>query len=76
MAMDTKTLKDMLQAAFPGDAIMIEDLVGDNDHYHVTITSAKFQGLSRVAQHKLVYSALGGKMGGELHAMKVTTRTP
>jgi stress-induced morphogen len=59
--------------ALPGAEIEITDLAGDGDHYAAVVTAPQFQGLSRVKQHQLVYNALGGRMGGVLHALKLTT---
>jgi stress-induced morphogen len=69
-------LKAMIVAAFPDAEVTITDLAGDNDHYAAHVVSAAFEGLSRVAQHKAVYAALGGRMGGELHALQLTTAVP
>jgi stress-induced morphogen len=63
-------------AALPGATIELTDLAGDDDHWAVTVTAPQFTGISRVAQHKLVYAAFGGRMGGELHALQVTTKVP
>ena len=54
----------------------ISKIVGDNDHWAATVTAPQFAGLTRVAQHKLVYEALGGRMGGVLHALQLTTAVP
>jgi stress-induced morphogen len=69
-------LEAQLREAFPDADIVVEDLAGDGDHYRARITSAAFGGLSRVGQHKLVYAALRGKMGGELHALALETGAP
>ena len=69
-------LEAELRKAFPDAEILIEDLAGDGDHYRARITSTAFQGLTRVRQHQLVYAALGGKMGGELHALALETGAP
>lgn len=55
---------------------MIQDLAGDGDHYSATVVSEAFRGKSRVQQHQMVYAALKGKMGGELHALALTTSSP
>ena len=60
-------------AALPGAVVVITDLAGDGDHYAARVTAAQFGGLSRVKQHQLVYNALGGRMGGVLHALQLTT---
>ena len=73
MPMPSDELEAHLREAFPDASITIEDLAGDGDHYRARITSAQFVGLSRVRQHQLVYAALKGKMGGELHALALET---
>ncbi|MBT5435209.1 MAG: BolA family transcriptional regulator [Alphaproteobacteria bacterium] len=76
MAMQASEIKAMIVEAFPDAVVEIEDLRGDGDHYAATVTTDAFAGKSRVAQHQLVYKALKGKMGGDLHALALTTRTP
>jgi stress-induced morphogen len=76
MPMAQADLEADLRAAFPDARIVIEDLAGDGDHYKARITSVQFAGLSRVKAHQLVYAALKGKMGGELHALALETLTP
>ena len=76
MGMREDDLKAMIEAAFPDAVVSITDLAGDNDHYAAHVVSAAFRGLTRVAQHKAVYAALGGRMGGELHALQLTTAVP
>jgi len=66
----------MIRAALPDATVEITDLAGDGDHYAAKVTSAAFAGLTRVRQHQLVYSALGGRMGGVLHALQLTTGVP
>jgi stress-induced morphogen len=66
----------MIKAALPDAVVEITDLAGDGDHYAARVTSASFAGKTRVAQHKLVYEALGGRMGGALHALQLTTAVP
>ena len=73
MPMEVDTLRSMLLDAFPDAEIEIVDLAGDGDHYKAVIRSNSFDGKSRVAQHQLVYAALKGKMGGELHALALDT---
>lgn len=73
MAMAASELERMLRLAFADADIRIEDLAGDGDHYRAVIRSAAFAGKSRVAQHQLVYAALQGKMGGDLHALALDT---
>ena len=76
MPMSADTLEAELRAAFPGAVIAIDDLAGDGDHYRARIVSPAFSGLSRVRQHQLVYAALKGKVGGELHALAIETAAP
>ena len=66
----------MIRTALPDAQVTITDLAGDNDHYAAHVVSSAFAGKTRVAQHKLVYEALGGRMGGELHALQLTTAVP
>ena len=73
MPMPLADLEAHLREAFPGAAITIEDLAGDGDHYKAKIVSDAFTGLPRIKQHQLVYAALKGKMGGELHALALET---
>lgn len=76
MAMTRETLEGFLTEAFPDAEIILTDLAGDNDHWQAEIVSPQFKGKSRVAQHQMVYAALKGKMGGELHALALKTRAP
>lgn len=76
MPMSVETLRQHLADAFPGAEIAIEDLAGDGDHYRARIVSSAFAGLARVRQHQLVYAALKGQMGGELHALALETSAP
>jgi stress-induced morphogen len=76
MAMAASEIESMIKAALPDAEVEITDLAGDGDHYAARVTSASFAGKSRVAQHKLVYEALGGRMGGALHALQLTTAVP
>ena len=76
MPMSVTALEAELRAAFPDAEIAIDDLAGDGDHYRARITSGAFAGLSRIRQHQLVYAALRGKMGGELHALALETSAP
>lgn len=73
MAMDLNTLQTLLANALPDAQIRIDDLRGDGEHYAAYITSPSFEGKSRVQQHQMVYAALGGKMGHELHALQIHT---
>lgn len=76
MAMEQEAIIALLRTALPNAEIEMIDLAGDNDHWKAVIVSEQFRGKSRVAQHQLVYAALGDKMGGELHALALETRTP
>ena len=76
MAMTRETLEGFLIEAFPDAEITLTDLAGDNDHWQAEIVSPQFKGKARVAQHQMVYAALKGKMGGELHALALKTRAP
>ena len=75
MPMTADEITRRIKTALPDATIALRDLAGDNDHWEVTVTSAAFAGLSRVAQHKLVYSAFGTDMGTTLHALAVKTVT-
>jgi stress-induced morphogen len=66
----------MIRAAIPDAQVTITDLAGDGDHYAAHVVSARFSGMPRVRQHQLVYASLGGRMGGELHALQLTTASP
>ncbi|MFO6428899.1 BolA/IbaG family iron-sulfur metabolism protein [Erythrobacter sp. W302b] len=76
MPMSASAIEAAILAALPGATVELRDLAGDDDHWAATVTAPQFAGLSRVAQHKLVYAAFGGRMGGELHALQVTTVVP
>ena len=76
MPMPAADLEAHLRAAFPDATIAIEDLAGDGDHYRARVVAEAFRGLPRVRQHQLVYAALKGKMGGELHALALETAPP
>ncbi len=76
MPMSVEELRGHLTEAFPDAGIVIDDLAGDGDHYRARIVSTAFAGLPRVRQHQLVYAALKGKMGGELHALALETSAP
>lgn len=76
MAMSAAEIEALIRAALPDAEVAITDLAGDGDHYAAHVTSPAFAGKSRVAQHKLVYEALGGRMGGVLHALQLTTAVP
>lgn len=76
MPMASEDLEAMIQEAFPDAIVEIQDLAGDGDHYAAKVVSSAFVGMSRVNQQRAVYAALKGKMGGELHALQLTTGTP
>jgi stress-induced morphogen len=73
MAMAASEIETMICAAIPDALVEITDLAGDGNHYAAKVTSAAFNGLSRIKQHQAVYAALGGRMGGVLHALQLTT---
>jgi stress-induced morphogen len=76
MPMQANAIEAMIREALPDAKIEITDLAGDGDHYAATIVSSAFKGMPMVRQHQLVYAALKGKMGGELHALALTTSAP
>jgi stress-induced morphogen len=76
MPMVADDIVQLIKAGLPDAEVTIEDLAGDGDHYSATVISRAFAGKSRVQQHQMVYAALGGRMGGELHALKLTTMAP
>lgn len=76
MAMAAADIEAMIREALPDAQVTITDLAGDGDHYAAHVVSESFRGMPRVAQHKAVYAALGGRMGGVLHALQLTTAVP
>ena len=76
MAIDAATIERLIKAGLPDAQVTIEDLRGDGDHYAAHVVSAQFKGKSRVQQHQMVYQALQGRMGNELHALALQTSTP
>ena len=74
--MAANDIEALIIAALPDAVVDIRDLRGDGDHYAARVISASFAGMSRVRQHQLVYRALGGRMGGELHALQLETTVP
>jgi stress-induced morphogen len=76
MPMDAEEIEKLIKEDFPDAVISIEDLRGDGDHYAATIVSTAFSGKTRVQQHQMVYSALKGRMGNELHALALQTSSP
>ena len=76
MAMEAHEIEQLIKDGLPGAEVRIEDLRGDGDHYAAYVVSAAFEGKNRVQQHQMVYAALKGKMGGDLHALALQTSTP
>ena len=76
MAIDAGEIERLIKAGLPDAQVRIDDLRGDGDHYAATVISAAFKGKSRVQQHQLVYKALQGRMGNELHALALQTSPP
>ena len=76
MAMQADEIERLIREAIPDAEVTIRDLAGDGDHYAAHVVSPSFAGMTRVKQHKAVYEALGGRMGGELHALQLTTAVP
>lgn len=76
MPMAATDIEAMIRAAIPDAVVEITDLAGDGDHYAARVTSESFRGQSRIAQQRAVYAALGGNMGGVLHALQLTTAIP
>jgi stress-induced morphogen len=76
MAMSASEIERLIRTSIPDAEVTIVDLAGDGEHYSARIVSGSFAGLSRVQQHQAVYSALGGRMGGELHALQLQTAAP
>lgn len=76
MPMSPAEIEHMIKEALPDAEVKITDLRGDGDHYAAYIVSPSFAGKSRIQQHQMVYKSLGGKMGGELHALSLQTSAP
>ncbi len=76
MAMTALEIESLIKAAFPDAEVTVEDLAGDGDHYAARVVSKAFAGKTRVQQHKMVYDALQGRMGGVLHALALQTSPP
>lgn len=76
MPMPAAEIERLIKAAIPDAEIEIIDLAGDDDHFSAVVTSKAFDGLSKLKQHQLVYAALGGQMGGRLHALQLQTLVP
>lgn len=76
MPMNANEIEGLIKAKIPDAKVEIKDLAGDGDHYAAHVVSASFKGKTRVVQHKMVYDALEGRMGGVLHALALTTAAP
>lgn len=76
MPMDAREIETLIQEALPDASITIRDLAGDGDHFAAEVVSESFRGKSRVQQHQMIYEALKGNMGGELHALALQTSVP
>ncbi len=76
MPMQAEEIERLIREALPDAEVTIQDLAGDGDHYAARVVSAAFSGKSRVQQHQIVYKALQGRMGGELHALALRTAAP
>ena len=76
MPMAADDIAGLIRSAIPDAAVEITDLAGDGDHYSARVVAESFRGMPRVRQHQRVYEALGGRMGGALHALQLSTATP
>ena len=76
MAMAADDIEGLIRGAIPDAEVTITDLAGDGDHYSARVVSRSFAGLTRIQQHQKVYAALGGRVGGELHALQLQTAAP
>ncbi len=76
MPMNANDIERLIKEALPDAKVTIKDLAGDGDHYAAEVVSEAFRGKSRVQQHQMVYAALQGRMGGELHALALQTSAP
>ena len=75
MTMEKHLIEKLIKEYIPDSTVIIEDLRGDGDHYSATVVSKSFEGKSKIEQHKMVYESLKGKMGTELHALMLKTKT-
>ena len=75
MAMQKEAIEQLIKKSIPDASVTIEDLKGDGDHYSATVISKSFKGKTRIEQHKMVYESLQGKMGNELHALMLKTKS-
>ena len=76
MAMDVRDIEALIRAGLPDAQVSVEDLDGGGQHYAATVVSSSFRGITRIKQHQMVYQALGGRMGAELHALALQTSVP
>ena len=76
MPMAASEIERLIKASIPDAEVTIRDLAGDGDHYAARVVSASFEGMTRIKQHQTVYAALGGRVGGELHALQLETAVP
>jgi stress-induced morphogen len=76
MGMTAGEIETLIKAALPDARVTVEDLAGDGDHYAASVISESFRGRSRIQQHQMVFNALGGRMGGQLHALALQTSAP
>lgn len=76
MPMEASEIEALIRSALPDARITVEALANDGDHYAAAVVSERFRGLSRVKQHQMVFQALGGRMGGQLHALALQTNVP
>jgi len=76
MAMAAEEIETLIRTGIPDASVVITDLAGDGDHFAARVVAESFRGLPRVKQHQRVYEALGGRMGGVLHALQLTTAAP
>jgi len=76
MPMAAHEIEGLIKKSIPDAEVTIHDLAGDGDHYAARVVSRSFEGMSRIRQHQTVYAALGGRVGGELHALQLETAVP
>ncbi|WP_026608407.1 BolA/IbaG family iron-sulfur metabolism protein [Methylocapsa acidiphila] len=76
MAMEQADIERLIKEGIPDAKVQVTDLVGDKDHYAAVVISSEFTGKTKLQQHQIVYKALGGNMGGALHALQLTTYAP
>jgi stress-induced morphogen len=76
MGMSAGEIESLIKSALPDARVTVEDLAGDGDHYAASVVSESFRGRSRIQQHQMVFAALGGRMGGQLHALALQTSAP